>query len=205
VARRDAPRVHRPTRSAWTWLRAKFNLSPRIIDGWNDLTRRMEPPDGALERFTQLHPEVSADRVPLVWEAFEQWVRVYGRREVSVFQPSLAVDDPWQQLADDRLTWRHLPEQVQAMQRLSVRDHQSRSNLSGTHEQAHWDEFVGRLPLLFLVDEVIGISDGRLYQGECTVEDCKDRSALGKDPQPGRTCLHGTPWVPSVGVQGAAP
>ena len=80
------------------------------------------------------------------------------------------------------------------MDRIVVRDHDARSNLTGTHEQAYWDEFAGRLPLLFLVDESLGIVDGRLYRGECTFQ---LRLLLGNDPEPGRTCLHGTPWYPT--------
>ena len=53
--------ARKPPISAWTWLRSKFNTTPHTIDGWNDLTRHMEAPDGTLERFTQLHPEVRAD------------------------------------------------------------------------------------------------------------------------------------------------
>src|SRR5690349_8766258 len=33
-----------PRRTPRTWLRAHFTLSPRDIDGWNDLTDRMQPP-----------------------------------------------------------------------------------------------------------------------------------------------------------------
>ena len=133
------------------------------------------------------------------------WVRVRGRQEVPLCQSSLAVDDLWRMIADDGPAWRQLPEQVQAMGRIPVRDHRSRSALAGTHEQAYWDEYAALLPLLFLVDEEVGISDARLYRSECTVEHCKGRSSQGTGPEPGRTCLHGIHWGPAIKVGGIAP
>lgn len=148
--------VHTPKRSARTWLRSTFNTTPRIIDGWHDLTDRMEPPEGTLERFAHLHPEVATERLPLVWEALLQWVRLRGRRlvidsrnaaplPVRLCQPSLPVDRLWQQLAEDEPTWRRLPELVQAMDRVPVRDHRSRDGLWDTYQQAYYDEFALRL------------------------------------------------------------
>lgn len=148
MARHGTTLVHTPRRTAWTWLRANFNLTPRIIGGWNDLTLRLAPPDGALEEFVRRHLEVRAGQVPLLWEAFLQWVRVSGRHEVSVCQPSLAVDELWQQLAENRQGWRLLPQQVQDMHRLEVRGHSLRRDLVDTYRQAYWDEYAGGLPLL---------------------------------------------------------
>jgi hypothetical protein len=193
-------RVHTPRRSARTWLRSTFNTTPRIIDGWDDLTDRMEPPEGTLEGFAHLHPEVPAERLALVWEALLQWVRLRGRRlvidsrngaplPVRLCQPSLAVDSLWQQLVEDEATWRRLPELVQSMVRVPVRDHRSRNNLRDTYEQAYFDEFALRLPLLFQVDEALGIVNARLYRGGCVVEFCKEKSDLGRTrSQAGPAC-----------------
>jgi hypothetical protein len=91
------------------------------------------------------------------------------------------------------------------MPRIPVRSLDSRKRLAETHEQAHWDEFAARLPMLFLVDEAVGIAGGRLYRAECIVDYCKQKSEQGNDPEPGRTCLHGIPWVATPSSKGLAP
>lgn len=198
MARPTTSLVQPPRRSAWTRLRAAFNLTPRTIDGWNDLTDHWEPPAGTLETFCGLHPGVNQDRVLLVWEAFLQWVRIRGRREGSLCQPSLAVDELWRQLKDSRFAVRTLPEQVLAMNRIPVRDHDSLNNLRTTLEEAHRDDGAARLPMIFLVDEAVCITDGRRYRADCVVEDCRVRSEQGDPPEPGRTCLHGFPWFSTL-------
>ncbi len=129
-----------PRRTPRTWLRAHFTLSPRDIDGWNDLTDRMQPPIEFLHTFLGLHTEVRSEHLPLLWEAFLQWVRVHGRFDEfwwpgtpapssRLCQPSLAVDDLWRLLAGHTIAWRELPEQVQVMERVPVREPHSRTNL----------------------------------------------------------------------------
>src|SRR5262245_11974791 len=136
--------LRKPRRAPRTWLRAQFNVSPRLVDGWNDLTDRMQPPVEPLHSFLRLHTEVRSEHLPLLWEAFLQWVRVHGRFDEKWYrplldrrpgpppssrlcQPSLAVDDLWQLLAVDPLRWGELPEQVQVMERVPVRDPHSRT------------------------------------------------------------------------------
>lgn len=60
--------------------------------------------------------------------------------------------------------------------------------------------------ILFRVDELLGVYEGRLYRAECIVNawgvpvrDCPAESDAGRDPEPGRTCLHKIPWVAIVG------
>ncbi|GAA1956038.1 hypothetical protein GCM10009798_14210 [Nocardioides panacihumi] len=207
-----------PRRTPRTWLRAQVNTSHRVIDGWNDLTDRMQPPAGSLQSFVRLHTEVRGEHLASLWEAFLQWVRVYGRFEQARYselrtpmpwpssrlcQPSVAVDDLWQLLADDADMWRQLPEHVQVMARVPVRDPHSRFNLDKTYLNAYLDEYGSlRLPLLFRIDEILGIYEGRLYRGECLSEYCREKSDAGLDPEPGRTCLHQIPWFPSGQVTG---
>ena len=202
-----------------TSLRAQFTLSPRDIDGWNDLTDRMQPPVEPLHRFLRLHTEVRTEHLPWLWEAFLQWVRVHGRFDERWYtarhppspssqlcQPSLAVDDLWQLLARDPITWRELPEHVQVMERVAVREPHSRTNLYETYAKAYYDEYGLPLPILFRVDELLGVDEGRLYRAECLVNewgvlryDCPAQSDAGRDLEPGRTCLHKIPWVAIVG------
>jgi hypothetical protein len=209
-----------PRRTPRTWLRAQFNASPRLLDGWNDLTDRMHPPVEPLHSFLRLHIEVRSEHLPWLWEAFLQWVRVQGRfvdgwyrppQDLPVpspssrlCQPSLAVDDLWQLLARDPIRWGELPEHVQRMERVAVREPLSRANLYETYEKAYFDEYSLPLPLLFRVDELLGLNEGRLYRAECVVNewgapayDCPARSDAGRDPEPGRTCLHKIPWAPA--------
>lgn len=212
-----------PRRTPQTWLRAQFTITPRDIDGWNDLTARMEPPIDSLHHFLGLHTVVRSEHLPLLWEAFLQWVRVHGRFDEKWYgsryvprprpapppssrlcQPSLAVDDLWRLLAAGTNSWRELPAQVQVMERVPVREPQCRTNLYETYANAYYDEFGQPLPLLFRIDELLGLHEGRLYRAECLrdphkwwgVSICPEESAAGRDPEPGRTCLHQIPWFP---------
>jgi hypothetical protein len=203
--------LRRPRRTPRTWLRTQFDPSPRFLDGWNDLTDRMQPPaGGSFRRFIALHTEVRGEQLPWLWEAFLQWVRVHGRfNQKWLCQPSLAVDDLWQLLAADAHAWRELPEHVQAMERVPVREPPSRANLYDTYAQAYYDEYGPPLPLLFRIDELLGLYEGRLYRAKCIVNawgvparDCRAESDAGRDPEPGRTCLHEIPWVPLDGTGG---
>ena len=188
-----------PRRTPRTWLRAQFNMSLRLLDGWNDLTDRMQPPDESLQEFLRLHTEVRGENLPWLWEAFLQWVRVYGRFGESGYpprlcQPALAVDDLWRLLFGDVGAWRELPEHVQVMQRVPVREADDRTDLFETYEQAYLDEYGSlRLPVLFRVDEILGLHEGRLYRAECVI-DGPEKSDTGLDPEPGRTCMHQIPW-----------
>jgi hypothetical protein len=196
-----------PRRTMRTWLRAQYMVTPRDIDGWNDLTDRMQPPTEPLYAFLRLHTEVRSESLTWLWEAFLQWVRVHGRFGETwnwppLCQPSLAVDDLWQLLARDPIRWGELPEHVQRMERVAVREPQSRANLYETYAKAYYDEYGPPLPVLFRVDELLGVSEGRLYRAECMVNawgvplrDCPAESDAGRDPEPGRTCLHKIPWV----------
>jgi hypothetical protein len=184
----------------------------RSLDGWNDLTDSMKPPAGSLHTFVRLHAEVGCDHLASLWEAFLQWVRVYGRFEERRYsplrtptpwpcprlcQPSLAVDDLWQLLAGDADAWRELPEHVRFMARVPVRVPPSRLNLDETYVNAYLDDYGSlRLPLLFRIDEILGLDGARLYRGECISDDCLESSEAGLDPEPGRTCLHHIPWFP---------
>ncbi len=221
--------LRRPPRTPRTWLRAQFDISLRDIDGWNDLTDRMQPPAGCLDNFMGLHTEVRGEYLPLLWEAFLQWVRVRGRFDEHWYQrwpssmvppapppssrlcqPSLAVDDLWRLLAGGTVTWRELPKHVQVMERVPVREPHSRTNLYETYEKAYFDEYARQLPLLFRADELLGLRDGRLYRAECIVDPvkwwgvsiCPAESDAGRDPEPGRTCLHKIPWVAISGGGG---
>jgi hypothetical protein len=218
----------KPRRTPRSWLRGQFNMSHRDLDGWNDLTDRMQPPVEPLHAFLRLHTEVRSEHLPWLWEAFLQWVRIHGRYDEKWYgsllgrrygpapssrlcQPSLAVDDLWQLLVGDPLRWGELPEQVQVMERVPVRDPHSRTNLYQTYEKAYFDENGPPLPLLFRVDELLGLHDGRLYRAECIVNawgvpahDCPAESDAGRDPEPGRTCLHKVPWLPIKAVGGGA-
>lgn len=210
-----------------TWLRAQFNqlatkidpyVTPRDNDGWNDLTDRMQPPVDVLRSFVGRHTEVRSDHLPLLWEAFLQWVRVRGRFDETWYrytgrrpppaasrylcQPSLAVDDLWELLGSDAHAWSELPHSVQAMERLPVREPHDRTNLSYTYAKAYYDEYGPPLPILFRIDELLGLNEGRLHRAECIVNawgvplrDCPAESDAGHDPEPGRTCLHEIPWV----------
>jgi hypothetical protein len=225
-----------PRRTPRTWLRAHFTVSPRDIDGWNDLTDRMQPPVDVLHTFLGLHTEVRSEHLPLLWEAFSQWVRVHGRfdekwyegrfvkRSVprrspapppssALCQPSLAVDDLWRLLGCGTIAWRELPEQVQVMERVPVREPHSRTNLYETYAKAYYDEYGPPLPLLFRIDELLGLHDARLYRAECIADPdkwwgvsiCPAESDAGRDPEPGRTCLHKIPWVAIVGGGSGGP
>jgi hypothetical protein len=210
-----------PRRTPRTWLRAHFTLSPRDIDGWNDLTDRMQPPIESLHTFLGLHTEARSEHLPLLWEAFLQWVRVHGRFDEfwwpgtpapssRLCQPSLAVDDLWRLLAGHTIAWRELPEQVQGMERVPVREPHSRTNLYDTYAKAYYDEYGPPLPLLFRIDELLGLYEGRLYRAECIADPvkwwgvsiCPEESDAGRDPEPGRTCLHKIPWVAIEGGGG---
>lgn len=197
---------------------ARFDVPLRDIDGWNDLTDRMQPPAEVLHSFLGLHTEVRSDHLSLLWAAFLQWVRIRGRFDETWYrnmgrrrppaassylcQPSLAVDDLWQLLASDAHAWSQLPDSVQAIERLPVREPNGRTNLYYTYAKAYYDEYGPPLPILFSVDELLGVSMGRLYRAECLVNesgvplrDCPAESDAGRDPEPGRTCLHKIPWV----------
>ena len=156
----------------------------------------MQPPIEALHNFLGLHTEVRSEHLPWLWEAFLQWVRVHGRFDEKWYggwfarryvprrspapppsstprQPSLAVDDLWRMLAGSTTAWRELPEQVQVMERVPVREPHSRTNLDETYEKAYFDEYAPRLPLLFRVDELLGLYEGRLYRAECIADPVK--------------------------------
>ena len=75
-----------PRRTPRTWLRAQITVSPRDLDGWNDLTDRMQPPVDVLHTFLGLHTEVRSEHLPELWEAFLQWVRVHGRFDEKWYQ-----------------------------------------------------------------------------------------------------------------------
>ena len=70
-------------------------------------------------------------------------------------------------------------------------------------QKAYYDEFGPPLPLLFRIDELLGLNDGRLYRAECIVDPvkwwgvsiCPAESDAGRAPEPDRTCLHKIPWV----------
>lgn len=124
------------------------------------------------------------DQLWFLWEAFLQWIGVRGRYHTPLCQPSLAVDDLWGQLSTDATAWSTMPTQVQAMHRVPVRSHGSRSELAATHVLAHWDLGHTDMPLLFRVDEVLGMADGRLYRGDCVTEDCSSQSLSGDDSPP---------------------
>lgn len=174
----------------------------------------MQPPIETLHNFLGLHTEVRSEHLPWLWEAFLQWVRLHGRFDEKWYegwfarrsvprrspapppssrlcQPSLAVDDLWRLLAGGTIAWRKLPEQVQGMERVPVRDPHSRTNLYETYEKAYFDEYGPPLPLLFLVDELLGLYEGRLYRAECIADPvdwgvsvCPAESDAGRDPEP---------------------
>jgi hypothetical protein len=83
-------------------------------------------------------------------------------------------------LAGDTNMWRALPAHVQVTERVAVRDPHSRTNFYETYPKAYYDEYSDPLP----------------------IRDCPAQSDAGRDPEPGRTCLHKIPWVPIVGVGG---
>lgn len=75
-----------PRRTARTRLRAQFTVLPRDIDGWNELTDRMQPPIEPLHHSLGLHTEVRSEHLPELWEAFLQQVRVHGRFDEKWYQ-----------------------------------------------------------------------------------------------------------------------
>ena len=95
------------------------------------------------------------------------------------------------------------------MERVPVREPHSRTNLYETYAKAYFDEYGPPLPLLFRIDELLGHYEGRLYRAECIADPvewgvsiCPAESDAGRDPEPGRTCLHKIPWVATSGRWG---
>ena len=98
------------------------------------------------------------------------------------------------------------------MKRVPVREPQSRTNLYDTYQKAYYDEFGPPLPLLFRIDELLGLNDGRLYRAECIVDPvkwwgvsiCPAESDAGRPPEPDRTCLQRSHGSPSTSPGAAA-
>ena len=120
-------------------------------------------PSTARQRLVFGHPDLTADHLRAVEEAARQWFRLAERqRPARLAMPSVAVDELWQVLTEQRAGFPpYLPEQPAAG------DHGKR--LQHTFRLAQRDEGgpSDALPLLFRVDREIGIAGGRRYLVDC--------------------------------------
>ena len=77
-----------------------------LLDGWAVLTADTTMPSGLAVRFTDQFPEVDAERIGLVWDAFLQWLRIEGRNHPRRHgMPSRSVDALLNMLRSDSDSW----------------------------------------------------------------------------------------------------
>ncbi len=185
-----------PRRTLRHAVRGSFRISLQTEDGWTDLTQNLRVPKGVLDGFVSRHPEATTRQLGLLDDAFWQWVRVLGRVPTLVAQPSVAVASLWQVYSSDTRAYEKLPLHVRALTYVQVRGPEAMISaldpLQMTHAQAYVDEMPHDLPMLFRVDEELGIQGGRLYRTECTPQCADERSGQSQSP-PERICLHGLP------------
>jgi len=162
-----------------------------LLDGWAVLTANTTMPPGIAARFAEQFPEVNADGVALVWDAFLQWLRIRGRTYPTRHaMPARSVGALLRLLRSDQNAWNHL--RVAWPVNL---DHlfadppglwmpgEALEPLRATWSDAFNEEPPkSGTPLLFRVDTDLGITDARTYQGFCKGEPCA--------PSQGVICLH---------------
>jgi hypothetical protein len=126
-------------------------------------------PSGVRHRFSQIHPDLSAEDMWLVEDAVRQWFRLAARRpRARLAMPSLVADHYWQEFA------RHTRDYASFCQTALGRPWPAhaatqQSWLRETFRLARQDEGTGAtvLPLLFRVDSDLAVPDGRHYLPDC--------------------------------------
>ena len=183
---------------AWMPRKLGVNRRIRVVDTF-------QFPGSVRQRFTLLHPEVSADHVALVEAAARQWFRLAVRHpKASLSMPSVLVDDLWREAVRhsreyaafcDAAFGRYLPpEPESAMSGKADRN----TRLRRTLDLARQDERCGPrgIPLLFRIDRQLStdhdagcVADcgghGECYAVSGTV--CiQHLTGVDGHPQPGR-------------------
>ena len=173
-----------------TWARFWDHGVARRIEAVN----AFEFPSSVRQRFTLQHGEVGAEEVREVEAATRQWFRVAVRRpkgRLSV--PSVAVNDLWRELVLHTQEYaafcqsafgRVLPHEPESALNSTGGTANRSTVLLATLDLARRDEGCGpqQLPLLFRVDQKVGIGGGRRY-----LADCGGRGQCF--PVPGSVCL----------------
>jgi hypothetical protein len=180
-----------------------------------------EFPSSVRQRFAERHRRLSVDEIGTVEAATRQWFRLAATHpKARLSMPSVVVDDLWHELVLHTREYaafcdaalgrflHHTPES--AMDAAAAAANHS-TGLVATLRLARQDEGCGpqELPLLFRVDQELGVVGGRRY-----LIDCGGRGQCHDTP--GLTCLQhltgvGKPvrggWdsrhAPDVGVPGA--
>lgn len=148
-------------------------------------------PSGLVAPFTAKFPEVDAERVGLVWDAFLQWLRIEGRtypkqhampaRSVQALMGMLRSDsDSWNDL---RREWPVNLDYLFVHNRGLLLSGDDLDPLRATWSDAFNDEPPkSQTPLLFRVDADVGIEDARTYQACCQGRACNPPARV--------ICLH---------------
>jgi hypothetical protein len=157
---------------AWTRLikpRATHRIT--VVDGF-------QFPAGARQRLGQQHLELGDADIGLIEAAARQWFRLFARRPTATLaMPSVAVDDLWHELVlhtrdYDAFCHAAFGHPLHPGPRLTavpggVADRSAA--LLATLQLARQDENCAPtdLPLLFRVDQKLGVRGGRRYLADC--------------------------------------
>ena len=162
-----------------------------LLDGWAVLTADTTMPSGLAVRFTDQFPEVDAERIGLVWDAFLQWLRIEGRNHPRRHgMPSRSVDALLNMLRSDSDSWDDLRREwpvnldyLFVLHRGLWLPGDDLDPLRATWSDAFNDEPPkSQTPLLFRVDADVGIADARTYQACCQGRGCNPPARV--------ICLH---------------
>jgi hypothetical protein len=174
----------------WSRVRHFGRPAPTgLQDGWYVVMERATVPAGALARFNRENPEVAPEHIPLVRDGLLQWLRIEGRAYPTRHPlPSRAVDALWRAVRADDADWARFRDSFQAdldhvLDRGPVMwDPATDPGILHVTWSDSFNEEPprSRTPLLFRVDEAVGILRGLHYQGYC---------AAGEPPGE-RICLH---------------
>lgn len=137
------------------------------------------PSSGVLHSFRRAHPSLTDAQVEQVAAGLRQWFRLHARAgSGSLAMPSRVVDDLWhafmlhtREYADfcTATLGRFLHHTPEAGMAAAAALHNERQGLAHTLELALKDEGLptGQLPLLFRLDQELGVEDGRHYLPSC--------------------------------------
>lgn len=155
--------------------------SRSLLDGWAVLAANTSMPPGLDARLAEQFPEVGAEGVDLVWDAFLQWLRIEGRNYPTAHaMPARSVEALLSMLRSDPSAWNQLREAWPVNLDHLFADPPGPWMPGDALEplRATWrDTFneeppKSRTPLLFRVDAEVGITGARTYQTVCKQTVC---------------------------------
>ena len=157
------------------WTRLRDRRAARrvtMVDGF-------EFPASVRQRFGWQHPELDADAIRMVEAATRQWFRLVARDpNAKLAMPSTVVDELWHELVlhtreyaafCDAVFGRFLHHQPESAMSAEAAAANRTTRLLATLDLARRDEGCRRqeLPLLFRIDQDLGVPGGRRYLADC--------------------------------------